>query len=112
MESSKALLTLISKHIKEYNERQIKNYKNSKTLTYTTDVPAGSVVKWTSSNEKVVTVDENGNVYAAGTGDATVTCTVTDANGKTIAEASCDFKVSYTILQWIIIIVLFGWLWY
>ena len=88
------------------------NYKNSKTLTYTTDVPAGSVVKWTSSNEKVVTVDENGNVYAAGTGDATVTCTVTDANGKTIAEASCDFKVSYTILQWIIMIVLFGWLWY
>lgn len=88
------------------------NYKDTKALALNSDVPAGSVVTWKSSNTKVVTVDENGNVYAAGTGDATVTCTVTDTNGKVVAEATCDFNVSYTIIQWIIIIVLFGWLWY
>ncbi len=88
------------------------NYKDTVTLTYSPEAPKGSNVTWKSSNESVVTVDENGNVYASGTGDATVTCTVTNAKGDVISEASCEFSVSYTVLQWIIIILLFGWLWY
>lgn len=88
------------------------NYKDSKTLTYSPEAPQGSTVTWTSSDESVVTVDENGNVYASGTGDATVTCTVINAKGEVVSEATCDFTVSYTVVQWIIIILLFGWLWY
>ncbi|MBQ8783860.1 MAG: Ig-like domain-containing protein [Clostridia bacterium] len=88
------------------------NYKDSKTLTYTANAPSNAIVTWTSSDEDVVTVDENGKVYAAGTGNATVTCTVTTPAGVVIGEASCDFDVSYSVVQWIIIIVLFGFLWY
>ncbi len=88
------------------------NYKDTKTLTFSPEAPKGSTVTWTSSNDSVVTVDENGNVYASGTGDATVTCKVTNAKGEVVSEATCDFTVSYTVLQWIIVILLFGWLWY
>lgn len=83
------------------------NYKNSFTVDYTTDYPAESLI-WTSSNEKVATVDANGNVYASGTGSATITVTSTDGAVNETVEVS----VSYTVLQWIIVIVLFGWIWY
>ena len=88
------------------------NYKDSTTLSHSFNVPSGAAVKWTSSDTDVVTVDENGGVYASGTGEATVTCSVVDSNGKVLAETTWDFEVSYTVLQWIIIILLFGWIWY
>ncbi len=83
------------------------NYKNSFTVDYTSNYPAESLI-WTSSNEKVATVDANGNVYASGTGSATITVTSTDGAVNETVEVS----VSYTVLQWIIVIVLFGWIWY
>lgn len=85
---------------------------SSKTLTMTyktTKKLTASVqdVTWSSSNEKVVQVDRNGSVTAAGRGTATVSATAGD--GRT---ASCTVTVRYTVWQWIIRILLFGWLWY
>ena len=37
-------------------------------------------VKWTTSNKKVATVDENGKVTAVGKGTATITCKTVDGN--------------------------------
>ncbi len=44
----------------------------------------GEGVKWKSSNEKVATVDQNGNVTAVGAGTATITATDKYGNTKTI----------------------------
>lgn len=83
------------------------NYKDSHTIDYSSEY-APEKLTWTSSNEKVATVDENGNIYASGKGNATIT--VTSADG--VVNETIDVTVSYTVLQWIIIIVLFGWIWY
>lgn len=58
----------------------------SKGKTYAlkaTIVPANASIKaviWTSSNQKVATVDKNGNVKAIGKGTATITTTTTDGS--------------------------------
>lgn len=75
------------------------------------DEDAEYTVSFESSDPKIVTVDENGNVYGAKRGNATVTCTVADGNGNTYMD-SCPVYVSYSPLQWIIMYLLFGWLWY
>ena len=77
-------------------------YKTAKKLTASVQD-----VTWSSSNEKVARVDQNGIVTAAGRGTATVSATAGD--GRT---ASCTVTVRYTVWQWIIRILLFGWLWY
>lgn len=71
----------------------------------------GYTVEFTSSSPETVSVDNNGNYRALKTGDAKITCTVTDANGG-VSSASCNVKVSYAWWQMIIRIVLFGWIWY
>ena len=83
------------------------NYKKRATLSYDSTY-APEELTWTSSNEKVATVDDKGNVYASGTGNATIT--VTSADGK--VNESCEVSVSYQWWEWIIVIVLFGWIWY
>ncbi|MBR3835403.1 MAG: Ig-like domain-containing protein [Clostridia bacterium] len=83
------------------------NYKDSFTVDFTSNYPAEALT-WTSSNEKVAKVDANGNVYASGTGNATITVKSNDG----VVNESVEVKVSYTVLQWIIVIVLFGWIWY
>lgn len=91
-----------------FNETSIAmNYKDSRTVDVDTNYPA-SQLTWSSSNENVVKVDENGNLVATGKGTATIT--VTSADGQ--VNETCEVTVSYTIIQWIIIIVLFGWIWY
>lgn len=82
-------------------------YKDSYAISYTTNYAPESLT-WTSSNEDVVTVDGNGNLTTKGTGSATIT--VTSADGR--VNESCEVSVSYQWWQWIIIIVIFGWLWY
>ena len=68
-------------------------------------------VEYDSSDESVVYVDDDGYIFATGTGVATVTCTVTFENGYTqIIELEID--VTYSWWQWLIIIFLFGWIWY
>lgn len=89
------------------------NYKKSATIkpTIKADEGAKYTVKYSSSNTKVATVDENGKVYAAKKGSATITCTVTDSNGNTVYD-TCKVTVKYSFGQWLIKILLFGWIWY
>ena len=81
------------------------------TTTCTTPQAGGegtSVVTVEVSNENVVTVNEYGEVYAANLGTATVTAKTADGT----VTATCEITVTYSILQWIIIYILFGWIWY
>ena len=89
------------------------NYKKSTTLnpTITADEGAEYKVEYSTSNAKVAAVDENGKVYAAKKGSATITCTVTDSNGNTVQD-TCKVTVKYSFGQWLIKILLFGWIWY
>lgn len=83
------------------------NYKASASLTVDTTY-AKEDITWTSSNANVATVDENGNIYASGKGTATITAENPDGSIKD----SCNVNVTYAWWQWIIVIVLFGWIWY
>ena len=89
------------------------NYKDSTKLTpnITADEGAKYTVTWSSSDNKIARVDENGNVYAAKKGTATITCTVTDSNGNTATDTS-KVTVKYTFVQILIRIFLLGFLWY
>ena len=85
-------------------------YKSSFKLnaTVTPDRAENKSVTWKSSNEKVAIVDANGNVTAKGSGTATITATTEDG-GHT---ASCTVTVRMAWWQWLIKILLFGWIWY
>ena len=89
------------------------NYKDTVSLTPDIDISEGLdyTVEYSSSNPSVVSVDEEGNVYGAKKGSAEITVTVTDEYGYTVTD-TCTVTVSYSVLQWIIVIVLFGWIWY
>ena len=89
------------------------NYKKSATIKPTIKVDDGAkyTVKYSSSNTKVATVDKNGKVSGAKKGTATITCTVTDSNGNTVQD-TCKVTVKYSFGQWLIVILLFGWIWY
>lgn len=89
------------------------NYKASAKIECNVNADAGvkCTVAYSSSNTSVATVDSNGNVKATGTGDATITCIATDVYGNTVSD-TCNVNVSYAWWQWIIVIVLFGWIWY
>ena len=65
-------------------------------------------VSYESSNTNVATVDEDGAVYAAGIGTATITAKTADG----AVSATCKVTVSYSTIQWIIVYLLFGWIWY
>jgi hypothetical protein len=69
---------------------------------------AGKEVSYTSSNEAVATVDPDGTVVAAGAGSATIACATADG----FAAAECEVEVYYTFGQWLVLILLFGWVWY
>lgn len=52
---------------------------------------ANQTITWSSSDEKVATVDTNGNVKAVGLGKAVITATTADGN----LSATCNVKVDY-----------------
>lgn len=89
------------------------NYKQSATLRpeINADEGASYTVKYESLNPVAVTVDDYGNIYGAKTGVADIKVTVTDSNGKTVSD-TCTVTVAYSTVQWIIVIFLFGWIWY
>ena len=89
------------------------NYKSSTTIKPKIDADDGVkyTVKYESSNPKVASVDENGNVRAPKKGNATITVTVTYQYGNVVKD-TCTVTVKYTFIQWIIKILLFGWIWY
>ena len=88
-------------------------YKKSEKIkpNITADDGAKYTVKYESSNPKVASVDKNGKVTALKKGTAKITCTVTDSNGNTVSD-TCNVTVKYNFGQWLIIILLFGWIWY
>lgn len=89
------------------------NYKSTCMLSpeITADKGTKYEVKYESSDTDVATVDENGKIYGAKKGNATITCTVTDSYGNIVTD-KCNVNVDYSGAQWFIIIVLFGWIWY
>lgn len=87
------------------------NYKSTAVIPVEVTGTDNYTVEYESSAPGVVTVDENGNIITNGTGDAEITVTVTDEFGN-VAEDTCTVTVSYAWWQWIIVIVLFGWIWY
>ena len=89
------------------------NYKKSVALnpSVTVDENASYTVTYTSSDTSVARVDENGKVYGAKKGNTEITVTVTDEYGNTVSD-TCKVNVTYAWWQWIIVIVLFGWIWY
>ena len=89
------------------------NYKKSANLSpeIFADEGAKYTVKYESSNPKVAAVDKNGKVTALKKGSAKITCTVTDSNGNTVSD-TCNVTVKYSFGQWLIKILLFGWIWY
>ena len=89
------------------------NYKSTYMLSpeITADKGAKYTVKYESSDTKVATVDKDGKIYGAKKGNATITCTVTDSYGNAVTD-KCNVNVGYSGIQWVIIILLFGWIWY
>ena len=87
-------------------------YGQTHEITVRVDLDAEiETVTFESSDTSVVNVDENGIITTGGRGEAEITCTVTDKEGNT-ETGTCTISVEYTFWQWIIKIVLFGWLWY
>ena len=89
------------------------NYKSTYMLSPEVKADNGAkyTIKYESSNTKVATVGEDGKIYGAKKGNATITCTVTDSYGNVVKD-SCNVNVEYSTGQWLIIILLFGWIWY
>ena len=79
------------------------NYKDKTQL-----ISSVKNVEWTSSNINVAIVDSNGKVTATGTGNVVIKATI---KGTDISD-SCQISVSYAWWQWIIEILLLGFLWY
>lgn len=85
-------------------------YKDTTTLVYeiTPFITTDHGVVWSSSDTDVAVVDEAGNVFTTGRGEATITCASVD--GQSVSQ--CPVEVKYTFKQWLIVIFLFGWIWY
>lgn len=63
------------------------------------------IVYFSSSDERVATVEANGTVHAVGRGSAVITCTSADG----FAHDECAVTVKLTVWQWIRQYILFGW---
>lgn len=65
-------------------------------------------IVWESSNPKVVSVSDDGTIKALRRGTAKITAKTED--GK--VSDSINITVEYSTIQWIIVYILFGWIWY
>lgn len=65
-------------------------------------------IVWESSNPKVVSVSDDGTITALRRGTATITAKTEDG---TVSD-SIKITVDYSTIQWIIVYILFGWIWY
>ena len=88
-------------------------YKKDGSLqpAVTADEGVQYTVAYSGFDNKIISIDANGKVTALKKGSTTVTVTATDENGNT-EECTCKVTVQYAWWQWLIIIPLFGWIWY
>jgi len=89
------------------------NYKGSTKLTasiktYSNITVTNIPLDWSSKNTGVATVDQNGNVTATGRGTTEIVAKSADG----YIDATFAVTVNYSIWQWLIVIFLFGWIWY
>ncbi len=94
-----------------------KTYETSLDLTYRSTrslaallpdgAPTAGIV-WASTDERVVTVDADGNLRCVGPGAATVTASAPDG----VVFATFGVGATLTWWQWLVKILLFGWIWY
>ncbi len=68
-------------------------------------------LEFKSSDKSVVVVDEYGNIRAVGKGTAKIACRLVDKEGHTTYK-SYTVTVKFTFWQWLIQILLLGFLWY
>ena len=80
-------------------------YKASETLRLPD--PSMHVLEWRSSDRDVVSVDSSGKITAHKRGEAVITARI--AQNRYIEY---EISVDYAWWQWLIIVVLFGWIWY
>lgn len=78
-------------------------YKGSKTLGI---ISSADISSWASDNREVLTVDQHGTITGLRRGTARVIAI--GSNGS----AEISVTVEYVWWQWLIVIFLFGWLWY
>ncbi len=91
----------------------ILSYKD-KTIIYPSISVAGIpqyTVNYSVADNSVATVDDNGEIIAVKRGKTLLTVTVTDEQGNEYSDV-CNVEVKYTFWQWLIKIILFGWIWY
>ncbi|MBP9989168.1 MAG: InlB B-repeat-containing protein, partial [Ruminococcus sp.] len=86
-----------------YYETISLNYKKSYQLNFDS-----SEYVFATDNGNVATVDENGKIYASGTGSTVIMAIDNVDYGVHYYKVN----VSYSFLQYLILIFLFGWLWY
>ena len=70
---------------------------------------AAGKVSFTGYDKNLITVDDQGNVNVVPGGKGTTTVTVGDGTEFT---AAVSVTVKYNWWQWLIVILLFGWIWY
>lgn len=90
-------------------------YKSALTLTPAIEADQGTnyTVVFTSSNPKIAEVDKDGKITTHKKGTVTITCTVTNNDDPTNkVETTCKVTVKYAWWQWLIRILLLGFLWY
>ncbi|MBQ7596368.1 MAG: hypothetical protein IJU45_06865, partial [Clostridia bacterium] len=86
------------------------NDKNTASPDITNPDNIGYTVKYESSNEKILKIDNDGTFTTLKRGTAQIKCIVTDEFGD-VYEAQCTVKVNFKAWQWIVYIFAFGWLW-
>ncbi len=102
-ELTEAYVYDIDVNYKDEGYMYIEAYSDSpEGLYYTTIV---------DDEDSPIVIDNDGHFYAAGVGEGTATVYVIDAEGN-VFESEINVNVEYSFIQWIIRILLFGWLWY
>ncbi len=102
------LINITLNKISFEQDNYIVNYKDSLKVVATPNMETGKKINYVIGDSTVATIDDEGNITTVGPGTATVVATI---EGTDISD-TCTITVSYTWWQWIIVIVLFGWLWY
>lgn len=87
------------------------HYKDTAALTpvLTPEDASDKTVRWSSADPNVASVDpDTGEVRALARGETVITC----VSGDGFVTKEIPVTVSYTAGQWLIKILLFGWIWY